>query len=198
MKRLTKTILSVCAAASLSLIVLPFSGCATDEGDEVVLRVSSWEEYIDLGGWDEEERIDIVNPFLLEGSEETGIIGVNEMVDDFEEWFLDEYGYKVKVEYSTFGTNEDLNNRMNLGDVYDLVCPSDYLIMQLIRENKVKPYSHEFFDPETDNNFYAKYASAYIKGVFEGNSVKFEGAKDDEPKELKWSECAACYMWGTT
>ncbi|MDE7301516.1 MAG: extracellular solute-binding protein, partial [Clostridia bacterium] len=28
--------------------------------------------------------------------------------------------------------------------------------------------------------------------------VKVEGAKDDEPKELKWSECAACYMWGTT
>ena len=46
------------------------------------------------------------------------------------------YGKRVKVEYSTFGTNEDLYNMLTLGDVYDLVCPSEYLIMKLMAEEQ--------------------------------------------------------------
>lgn len=74
---------------------------------EVVLRVCNWEEYIDLGDWDEEETIEL---------ESGDIIGENSMVEDFEEWYEENYGVKVKVEYSTFGTNEDLYNMLTLGD----------------------------------------------------------------------------------
>ena len=68
-------------------------------GPKVTLRVCNWEEYIDLGDWDEEETIDL---------ESGDIIGVNSMVEDFEAWYLEHYGVEVEVEYSTFGTNEDL------------------------------------------------------------------------------------------
>ena len=76
-------------------------GSASEE--EVVLRVCNWEEYIDLGDWDEEETIEL---------ESGDIIGENSMVKDFEEWYEETYGIKVKVEYSTFGTNEDLYNML--------------------------------------------------------------------------------------
>ena len=61
------------------------------------------------------------------------------MVEDFENWYYENYGVKVNVQYSCFGTNEDLYNMLTLGDVYDLVCPSEYMIMKLMSENKLEP-----------------------------------------------------------
>ncbi len=81
--------------------------------DEIVLRVCNWEEYIDTGDWDEEERIALDN-----GVE---IFGEKPLYEDFEDWYFETYGRRVRVEYSCFGTNEDLYNQLNLGDTYDLV-----------------------------------------------------------------------------
>ena len=89
---------------------------AKKKEDVIKLRVCNWEEYIDFGDWDEGDKID------LESAE---IIGVNAMWNDFEDWYYETYGKRVKVEYSSFGTNEDLYNMLTLGDEYDLVCPSE-------------------------------------------------------------------------
>ena len=64
------------------------------DGETVTLRISNWEEYIDLGDWGEDEVIDL---------ESGDIFGENSMVDDFAEWYEETYGKKVNVEYSTFG-----------------------------------------------------------------------------------------------
>ena len=165
-----KKILSLLSAAVLLLLIIPFAGCSG--GDETVtLRVSNWEEYIDLGGWSEDEVIDL---------ESGDIFGENPMIDDFTERFNATHDYNVKVEYSTFGTNEDLYNRLSLGDTYDLVCPSDYMIMKLLAEDKIEKYSEEFLNGEGG---YAENVSPYIAGVFE---------------DYGWTEYAACYMWGTS
>ena len=149
------------------------------EEGEVVLRVCNWEEYIDLGDWDEEETIEL---------ESGDIIGENSMVEDFEEWYEETFGVKVKVEYSTFGTNEDLYNMLTLGDEFDLVCPSEYMIMKLMREGKTVPLSEEFFDPSDENNYYIKGVSPYIRKIFDEHEI------GGEP----WSRYAAGYMWGVT
>ena len=78
---------------------------ATNE-KTVTLRISNWEEYLDEGDWDEEDTIDL---------ESGDIIGENSMVEDFEDWYYETYGIHVKVEYSTYGTNEDLYNMLTLG-----------------------------------------------------------------------------------
>ena len=105
------------ALFSLFLICLLQGGCAGNaENKETVLRIANWEEYMDEGGWDEEEEIE-----LADG---TTIMGKENMADEFETWYEETYGEKVRVEYSTFGTNEDLYNQMTLGDTFDLVCPS--------------------------------------------------------------------------
>ncbi len=165
-----KKFLSVAAACGLvGASVLTFTGCA--EKDEVItLRVCNWEEYIDLGGWKDDERI------TLDNGEE--IFGENAIYDEFAEWFNENNDYKVKVEYSTFGTNEDLYNRLSLGDVYDIVCPSDYMIMKLLAEDKIQEYSDDF-----KNGEYATNVSPYINGIF---------------TQYGWNKYAACYMWGTT
>ena len=138
-----------------------FFGCENKENqnEEIVLRIANWEEYLDEGGWDEDETIDL--------DEKTKILGRENMVDDFESWYEKTYGEKVRVEYSTFGTNEDLYNQMTLGDTFDLVCPSEYMIMKLMKEKKLEPFSEDFFDTSKKENYYSRGVSPYIKNVFD-------------------------------
>ncbi len=172
-------IAAVAAACLFAVPVFAAAGC-TKTDETVVLRVANWEEYIDLGGWGEDELIE-----LADGTE---IFGENSVVDDFTEWFnSQDYGFDVRVEYSTFGTNEDLYNQLNLGDVYDLVCPSDYMIMKLLAEDKIQPFSADFMDTENPDNYYINGVSEYIDGTDESIFGQYG-----------WSGIAACYMWGTT
>lgn len=145
----------------------------------IILRVCNWEEYIDEGGWDEDELIEL---------ESGNIFGAEALVNEFETWFEENYGKKVKVEYSCFGTNEELYSQLTLGDAFDLVCPSDYMIMKLMAENSLEPLSDEFFDLDKDDNYYIKGVSPYIQDTFERNEINNE----------KWSKYAAGYMWGVT
>ena len=169
---------AVMGASVVSAIPVQAAGSQT-ENDTIVLRVCNWEEYIDEGGWEDDEVIDL---------DSGDIFGENSMIQDFEQWYQDTYGKKVRVEYSTFGTNEELYSQLNLGNVYDLVCPSDYMIMKLLKEDKLEPLSKEFFDTENENNYYVNGVSPYINGVFEENQI------DGKP----WADYAAGYMWGIT
>ncbi len=167
------------AAGALVVACTCLTACGEKEDDAIVLRVSNWEEYIDLGDWDEDELID-----LEDGTE---ILGANSMVEDFEEWYLETYGKKVKVEYSTFGTNEELYNQLTIGDTYDLVCPSEYMIMKMMREGMLVPYSADFYDDSVEENYYAKGVSPYIKMRLDNMEIGGE----------QLSKYAAGYMWGT-
>ncbi len=152
---------------------------AQSAGDTIVLKVCNWEEYIDEGDWGEDEVIDL---------ESGDIFGENSLVEDFEEWYYETYGKKVSVEYSCFGTNEELYSMLTIGDEYDLVCPSDYMIMKLMAEDWLEPFSDGFFDESDENNYYIKGVSPFIRNVFDENEIGGE----------KWSKYAAGYMWGVT
>ena len=169
----------------LLVVLLAFpevKASAKDSGEQtekVVLRICNWEEYIDEGDWDEDERIEL---------ESTEIFGENNMVEDFEEWYYETYGIEVEVEYSTFGTCEDLYNMLTIGDVYDLCCPSEYLVMKLMAEDKLVPLSEHFFDTSDENNYYIKGVSPFIRNIFETKTI------NGEP----WSKYMAGFMWGVT
>lgn len=171
---------SVLAALLLAVFGTPrYTASVQAAEKEVVLRVCSWEEYIDEGGWSEDEVIDL---------ESADIFGENNMIRDFEEWYLENYGVKVRVEYSTFGTNEEMYSQLTLGSMYDLVCPSDYMIMKLMSEDMLEPLSEDFFDKNKEENYYFRGVSPYIESVFDENEINGE----------KWSRYAAGYMWGIT
>ena len=169
----------LCIIPTCILLALALSGCGGESSDAVVLRVCNWEEYIDEGGWDEDEVIEL--------DDGTCIAGTDSLIEDFEEWYHETYGVRVKVEYSTFGTNEELYNQLTIGDVYDIVCPSEYMIMKMMREGMLEPYSESFKDTENEENYYTRGLSPYIRSVFDDLSIDGE----------QLSEYAAGYMWGT-
>lgn len=193
MKRLLKKS-SICMGTSFLLIIIsvissiaclsvtlyisqPENVYAKESDDTITLRVCSWEEYIDEGGWD--EAIELENKTITSDKS---------MVEDFEEWYYQTYNKKVKVEYSCLGTNEELYNMLTLGDDYDLICPSEYMIMKLMAQGWLEPFSQNFYDTSDPYNYYAKGVSPFIKNVFDTNKINGES----------WSRYAAAYMWGVT
>ncbi len=176
--KILRRILSLVTVCALTLLpALTYTDKVAAADNVIILNVANWEEYIDEGDWG--EAID------LESEE---ITSENGIVADFEEWYYETYGQRVKVQYSTFGTNEELYSQLTLGDSFDLVCPSDYMIMKLMKEGMLEPLSDSFFDSDDSNNYYILGVSPYIEQTFEDNTI------DGEP----WSKYAAGYMWGTT
>ena len=167
--------LALAAIAALPTLLIA-SGCGSDQ--TVVLRVFNWEEYIDEGGEDS-----------WDGTEDAPA-----MIERFESWYEEQYGTPIRVEYSTFGTNEDMYNQLQLGDTYDLLCPSEYMIMKLAAEDYLQPYDEDFLDPSIEGNYYAQNVSPYIRNMFESNRIN----KKDADDTATWSDYAAGYMWGVT
>ncbi len=203
-----KRILAVLLSCLFALPLL--SACMGEQ--EIVLRVYSWEEYIDEGGegayvYDEEHKDDPEDPSMIDDeyrawyTQTTGKTLETEqtasMIADFEAFYQHKYGKKVRVEYATFGTNEDMYNQLKLGDTYDLICPSEYMIMKLAAEDMLQPYSDSFYDKSNPDNHYVNNLSPFIAQTFDSNTVKVTNT-DGEVSEHKWSSYAAGYMWGIT
>ena len=110
-----KRLLVLCLAASLLALLLPLlASCGGT--DTVTLYVYNWGEYIS------------------DGSE--GSLDVNAA---FCEWYEKEYGVRVKVNYSTYSSNEDMYAKISSGAAnYDIVIPSDYMIGRMISEGLLR------------------------------------------------------------
>ncbi len=212
------------AAALLFLPSLSVLGGCGAKSAKIVLRVYNWEEYIDDGGsgtfiYDELHELDDEgNPITENGKHvhiDSDIVDENykawyretmgkelseegpEILDDFCLWYEKEYGQSIRVEYSTFGTNEDMYNEIVLGNEYDLLCPSDYMIMKLAAEGRLEKYDESFFDKSEKNNYYVRNVSDFIADKFE-NNAGLEVRNDENGEPILWKDYAAGYMWGTT
>ena len=158
------------------LFVSAFSFTACDNGnDTFTLRVGSWDEYIDEGGDDS----------WAEGS--------SPLYEEFETWYFNTYNKKVKVEYVALQDNETMYNKIEMGDKYDLLCPSEYMMMKLAAEGKLEAYPDEFYNPDVEHNYYAQNVSPYIDNGVDGI---FNVGKTADGKA--WRDYAAGYMWGST
>lgn len=162
-------------AASIALSALSLTACADGEGlgkrSENVLRVASWDEYIDEGG------------------EDSYVSDSRALYEEFEDWYFEKTNKKITVEYVTLQDNETMYNKIKMGDEYDLLCPSEYMIMKLARENMLQEFPQSFFDANVEANYYAQYLSPYIKNIFDSLTVQ-------DGKSL--NRYAAGYMWGST
>jgi hypothetical protein len=52
-------IAGLCVSGAFMTAGTVYASDTAGQEEEIVLRVSNWEEYIDLGGWDEEDTIDL-------------------------------------------------------------------------------------------------------------------------------------------
>lgn len=104
------------------------------------------------------------------------------LIEEFEDYYKEKTGKAIKVEYSCFDTPEDCYNSLKIdGSAYDLVCPSDYMIEKMAREDMLE----EITMPE--DGAYSQNVSPFIKNKF---------------NEISWGDkslanYAAGYMWGT-
>ena len=169
--------------------------CKENEDDEVkkdyptkTLNVYNWGEYIS----DEDD-------------EECGLIDVNSAFEDyFNENLADKYGFYVKVNYSTYATNEDMYAKItNSAVAYDIVIPSDYMIQKMINAeggsllhkidfSKLSNYSNisdefknMYYDP--DNEYSVPYTYGMLGVIYNAEFV----AEEDIAKQswgLLWDE----------
>ncbi len=116
-----KYLISAFLLAVIIISVFSFASCSEKDdndvplGDEIVLNVYNWGEYIS------------------DGSEDS--FDVNEA---FEDW-CKEQGLNVSVNYSTFDSNESMYNKLESGAVsYDIVIPSEYMIERMIEEDMLE------------------------------------------------------------
>ncbi len=164
--------------AALSILsVLSLPACAESEksakdtsSENIVLNVYNSADYILEDSYEEN----------AEGKKEL----VPGLVTQFETYCKEEYGVNVKVNYSTFDTNENMLSELKTGKAnYDLVCPSDYVVQKMIRENMIEP-----FDTDSTPN-YDKYVSRYVLSKI--NSIEIDGKSNVVGNYIRG------YMWGT-
>ena len=93
------------------------------------------------------------------------------VLDQFVVYFKELTGEDIQYVYDTFETNESMYNTVKTGKTdYDVICPSEYMIQKMIREDML-----ETFDFENNNlDIYQKNASLYLQNLFKekfGNSA---------------------------
>lgn len=143
-----KKILSLLLAALIFALLL--SGCGSS--DQLTLNVYNWGEYISDGS---EDSFDTIR--------------------EFEKWYEASYGQKLKVNYDTYASNEDMYNKISSGAVsYDVIIPSDYMVARMKDEGMLLPLdfanipNYQYIDESFRGLYYdpdSQYTVPYTYGV---------------------------------
>ncbi len=135
------------------MLALAALGCSEDR--EHILKVYNWADYID-----------------------------EELLDEFEVWYEEQTGEPVEIIYQTFDINETMLSKIELGhEDYDVVCPSDYIIERMLRNDLLRPLERNFGDTPD----YTVNVSPYIIDKF--NQIEGHGKNAND--------YSVGYMWGT-
>ena len=170
--------MKLCKISSLLLALILLLPCAAslsacDSAYDAVLNVYNWGEYISDGSYDS--------------------LDVNKA---FEQWYFEQTGVRVKVNYDTYDSNESLRAKLESGSAsYDVIIPSDYMIDYFIEhdmllelnfdhipnfeKNIPEQFRNLFYDPE--NKYTVPYTYGMVGIVYDTNIVT-----DIEPKDVTW------------
>ena len=151
-----------------SLLLVATFGLFTTSCDEPpreeILKVYNWGDYID-----------------------------EELIAEFEEWYEQQTGTPVKVVYQTFDINEVMLAKIEKGEAdFDVVCPSEYIIERMMRNDLLQPIVTEEWlkDIEaTGTENYLGCVSPYIINQFSHITA---------PEGHNPNDYSVGYMWGTT
>ena len=167
----------------IALLCALLTGCgggkaesAGAAGGTLTLNVYNWGEYISDGSEDSYDTI-----------------------AEFERWYQETYGQKVKVNYDTYASNEDMYAKLSAGAVsYDVIIPSDYMIARMADEgllleldfdnilnsvNIDETFRGLYYDP--DNKYTVPYVFGAIGILYDANQVD---PADVTGWDLLWNE----------
>ncbi len=149
---------------SLALIAaLILAGCGVSDERAHTLKVYNWGDYID-----------------------------EDLIAEFEEWYEEHTGERVQVIYQTFDINEVMLAKIENGMAdFDVVCPSEYIVERMMRNELLLPIITPEFEKEINEKGinYFDCVSPYIKEQFS----LLEAPEGQNPNDY-----AVGYMWGTT
>lgn len=177
----------------LALLLL-LTACGEDEDGDTPSRENYPTKSLNVYNWGEY----ISN----EDDEEYGLFDVNAGFEDyFNENLADEYGFYIKVNYSTYATNEDMYAKLtNSAVAYDIVIPSDYMIQKMIANDllleidfsKLTNYGNisddfkgMYYDP--DDKYSVPYTYGMLGIIYNSEFVDEEDVAD-ESWTLLWNE----------
>ncbi|MCI7575527.1 MAG: ABC transporter substrate-binding protein [Bacteroidales bacterium] len=103
----------------------------------------------------------------------------------FPEWYRRQTGEEVEIIYQTFDINESMLTEIEVGkEDYDVICPSEYIIERMLRNNLLQPINKDLV-PDSIRAF--ENVSPFAVGMFNRMS-----------RTVNVSDYAVGYMWGTT
>ena len=171
-KKKIATMVTLCTAGvvTLGIIISSFFVGGVTTSEVITLNVYNWGEYISDGDG---------------GSFDTNA--------EFEKYYYEKYGKHIKVEYSTYATNEDMFSKLNNSAVsYDIVIPSDYMIQKMIEEdlllefdveadienygNIIDSFRNPYYDP--DNKYSVPYTYGMMGIIYNADVVSEEDVRD--------------------
>ena len=139
----------------IALFTLLSTATAADR--EHTLKIYNWADYID-----------------------------EDVLTEFQEWYKEQTGEEVEIIYQLFDINEIMLAKIERGkEDFDVVCPSEYIIERMLRNDLLLPIDKDFGDTP---NYIDSNISPYIVDRF--NMIDGSGKNAND--------YAVGYMWGTT
>ena len=167
---------TIALALAVLTLALCLAGCGGEKKETLTLNVYNWGEYIS------------------DGSEDS-----YDTVKEFEYWYEETYDAKIKVNYDTFSSCEDMYAKLSAGAVsYDVVIPSDYMIAKMREENMLLPLDFDnipnyqnidstfrglYYDP--DDLYTVPYTYGIVGIIYNANEVD---EADADGWNLMWNE----------
>ena len=151
----------LCSIALIAALVMV--GCGISDERAHILKVYNWGDYID-----------------------------EDLIAEFEEWYQEQTGEQVTIIYQTFDINEVMLAKIENGKAdFDVVCPSEYIVERMMRNELLLPILTPEFEAEINEKGinYFDCVSPYIKEQFS----LLEAPEGQNPNDY-----AVGYMWGTT
>ena len=147
----------------VALVALFSASCGVSEERMHTLKVYNWGDYID-----------------------------EDLLSEFESWYKEHTGESVQIIYQTFDINEVMLAKIENGMAdFDVVCPSEYIIERMMRNELLQPILTPEFEQEINDKGinYFNCVSPYIKEQFS----LLEAPEGQDPNDY-----SVGYMWGTT
>lgn len=139
-----------------AILSVPFISVKADDDRAHTLKVYNWADYID-----------------------------EDLIPEFEQWYKENTGEEVHVLYQTFDINEVMLTKIETGhEDYDVVCPSEYIIERMLKNDLLLPLDRNFGSVPD----YTKNVSPFAVEKFDEMSAGGRRASD----------YAVGFMWGTT
>lgn len=108
-----------------------------------------------------------------------------DLLEEFKSWYKEQTGEEVEIIYQLFDVNEIMLSKIELGhEDFDVVCPSEYIIERMLRQDLLLPIDRDFGDTPD----YTANVAPYIIDKFS----EIEGSGKNA------NDYSVGYMWGTT